>query len=157
MKRNCWSCQMSGDEVGTMRRRIAAAIPHGAAEAAWVTMPGLAQLLVAVVLEDSPGPGLQPDYERRNRYLLMAVGAAAAAGVPVGFLMDRGEPDWPCVMFELPTGQVGWHLPRHDVAYDGHTTPEKNTRVDAWLAQIEEDAEDPIDHARRVSAADLGW
>lgn len=104
----------------------------------YATVPGLPELLAAAVLEDSPGEGQPIDYSRRNRYVLMAVGAAAAAGVPVGFLIDPAEPDWPCIMFELPTGQVGWHLPRHDVAYDGHTTPDKNRRVDAWLAQIEE-------------------
>lgn len=124
--------------VDHVRQQIARAIPPAAAEAEWVTIPGLPQLLAAAVLEDSPGEGRTPDYERRNRYVLMAVGAAAAAGIPVGFLIDPAEPDWPCVMFELPTGQVGWHLPRHGIAYDGHTTPDKNRRVDAWLAQIEE-------------------
>jgi hypothetical protein len=111
--------------------------PAGAAIASWLRIPGLPQLLASAVLEDG-GPGRDPDYTWRNRYLLIAVGAAAASGVPVGFRFDPKEPDWPVVYFELPTGQqVSWHLPRHEREYDGHSTPEKNQRIDAWLAQIE--------------------
>lgn len=126
------------DPVEDVRYRMAAMIGTLAQSPTWVTTPGLAPLLSAVVLEDAPGQGRTPDYDKRNHYLLMAIGAAAVAGVPVGVLIDPAEPDWPCVMFELPTGQVGWHLPRHEVAYDGHTTPDKNRRVNAWLAQLEE-------------------
>jgi hypothetical protein len=111
--------------------------PPDGATAIWLRIPGLPQLLASAVLEDG-GPGRDPDYTRRNRYLLIAVGAAAAAGIPVGFRFDPKEPDWPVVYFELPgVGQVSWHLPQHEQEYDGHSTPTKNQRIDTWLAQIE--------------------
>lgn len=114
--------------------------PDGAATAVWLRIPGLPQLLASAVLEDG-GPHRDPDYMWRNRYLLIAVGAAAASGIPVGFRIDPNEPDWPVVYFELPTGQqVSWHLPQHEREYDGHSTPEKNQRIDEWLAQIEAEA-----------------
>jgi len=82
------------------------------------------------------------DYERRNQLVLMAIGAAAAEGVPVGIRLDPSEPEWPVVYFELPTGQASWHLPQHVLAYDGHTTEEKYRRLAAALWP---------------ATADLGW
>lgn len=72
------------------------------------------------------------DYETRNRFVIGAVFVALGAGLVAGFRIDLQEPDWPAAFIELPTGQVSWHLPQHGVAYDGHTTDEKNGRIDAF-------------------------
>lgn len=72
-------------------------------------------------------------YGVRNNLILRAAGAAAGAGIPIGICFDPKEPEWPCVMFELPTGQVGWHLPQHKQAYDGHSDEEKWKRIRQWL------------------------
>lgn len=125
-------------DVGPAVTCLGGPAPEGAATAQWLRIPGLPQLLAAAALEDG-SENRDPNYLWRNRYLLVAVGAAAAAGVPVGFRFDPAEPEWPVVYFELPTGQqVSWHLPQHEKPWDGHATPLKNARIDEWLAQIEE-------------------
>lgn len=93
--------------------------------------------LLDLVLEMETPPfsgDLQEMYEARNRLLLRAVGAAAVAGISVGFRLDPKEPEWPVVYFELPTGQVSWHLPQHPKEWDGHDTLEKFERIRRWLS-----------------------
>ncbi|OLE23443.1 MAG: hypothetical protein AUG49_16030 [Catenulispora sp. 13_1_20CM_3_70_7] len=93
----------------------------------------LAMLLGTIHHHDvAPASVGPPNYEARNRLLLFAIGAAVTEGIPVGFLFDPAEPEWPCVMFELPTGQVGWHLPQHGTPYDGHDTRTKYERIRAF-------------------------
>lgn len=75
----------------------------------------------------------QEYYDERNKLVLLMVGAAADAGIPVGFRLDENEPEWPVVYFELPTGQVSWHLPRHVREWDGHDTTTKHYRINEWL------------------------
>ena len=81
----------------------------------------------------------EKDYDKRNNAVYAAVAEARAAGYPAGFRIDPAEPDWPVAYIELPlAGQVSWHLPAHGVAYDGHTTPQKNARVRRYLGRIGE-------------------
>lgn len=75
----------------------------------------------------------RPALAERNRLILYAISAAVTEGVPVGILIDPAEPEWPCVMFELPgIGQVGWHVPQHRHPYDGHDTRTKYERIRAF-------------------------
>lgn len=67
-------------------------------------------------------------YDVRNRSVFAAVGLAAMCGYPCGVRLDQSEPEWPVVYIELPTGQVSWHLPQHERAWDGHSTEEKYRR-----------------------------
>lgn len=70
-----------------------------------------------------------PDYDKRYRCLLEALIFATSAGVPSGIRLDPEEPEWPVMFFELPTGQVSWHLPQHVRPWDGHTNEEKHDRI----------------------------
>lgn len=90
----------------------------------------LEEALHLAVMYDTDPP---VDYRLRNEWILRAVGLAADHEPPitVGFRIDPAEPEWPVVYFELPTGQVSWHLPQHSNAWDGHDTPTKNERVTA--------------------------
>lgn len=72
-------------------------------------------------------------YAERNRLVYMAMGRAASAGMDVGFRIDPEEPEWPVAYIELPTGQVSWHMPQHSKPWDGHTTTEKNARVQDFV------------------------
>jgi len=65
------------------------------------------------------------------------VGVSGASG---GWWPDGEE--WAVVWCDLPTGQVGWHLPQEmvpslleerDPLYDGYTTTEKNERLARWV------------------------
>lgn len=80
-------------------------------------------------------------YSERNK---IAAGLARLfrswVGTPVP--VDEHGNEWPVLYIELPTGQVSWHfsaadaallegIPRSDEAWDGHTTDEKYTRLQA--------------------------
>jgi hypothetical protein len=67
---------------------------------------------------------------------------ALAIGLKVGLINDPDEPDWPVMMIDLPTGQVGWHLPKEDIIgnwpqyngnWDGHSLEEKRERLHRFL------------------------
>lgn len=77
------------------------------------------------------------DYEARATAVYKAMGRAAAAGIPVGIRNDPQEPEWPVVYFELPTGQISYHMPEHPVEYDLHDTPEKRARIARFLLDDE--------------------
>jgi hypothetical protein len=93
---------------------------------------GVLALLLGTIHHHDVAPVGPPNYEARNRLILLAISAAVTEGVPVGILFDPAEPEWPCVMFELPTGQVGWHVPQHGTPYDGHGTRTKYERIRAF-------------------------
>jgi hypothetical protein len=101
-------------------------------------MRGLRETLDAIVELERKVPDSAPEEERqamyvqRQKLLLEAIGWAGYEDIPVGFRIDPAEPEWPCVYFELPTGQVSWHMPQHPRAWDGHTTLEKWTRIASW-------------------------
>lgn len=69
------------------------------------------------------------NYEYRYHFVMEAVARAVSLGYSAGFAIDPKEPDWPVAYIELPTGQVSWHMPKHPVPYDGHTTEEKYARL----------------------------
>lgn len=78
-----------------------------------------------------------PDYESRNRLLMLAMGAAQMEGVPCGLRIDPSEPEWPVVYFELPepSGQVSFHLPQHERPWDGHDKAEAHARIARYVAE----------------------
>lgn len=73
------------------------------------------------------------DYERRNNSIIHAMSEAVGCGYKAGFRIDPNEPAWPIAFIELPTGQVSWHLPQHEPAWDGHTAEEKYARVGEFI------------------------
>jgi hypothetical protein len=89
---------------------------------------------LAIVASYDGRDGDPVDYTRRYEWLIRAALDAVNRGIPVGFRIDPAEPEWPVIMFELPTGQVSWHLPQHPMPWDGHTTDEKYARIDAFRA-----------------------
>ena len=67
-------------------------------------------------------------YDYRNWQVYQAVYLAISIGFRAGFRFDPAEPHWPVAFIELPTGQVSWHLPEHDIPWDGHSTELKYFR-----------------------------
>lgn len=88
----------------------------------------LPQLLAAIREADT-------DYPKRYDLILEAIAVARKHGIAAGFRIDQKEPAWPVAFLELPTGQVSWHLPGHDVEWDGHTTEEKFERIERFIQQ----------------------
>ena len=87
---------------------------------------------------------LNDAYFDRNQSVMVMAKMAMKLGYKVGLKTDPDEPDWPVLMIDLPTGQVGWHLPRKEVAgewpdydgeWDGHTLEEKRKRMMEFLRQ----------------------
>lgn len=87
-------------------------------------------------------------YEERNQCVALIARMAIAAGWRAGVAktaIEGWSADWhSCCYVDLPTGQVSWHyhdshawmfadLPAYDGVWDGHTTPEKYTRVNTAL------------------------
>lgn len=83
-------------------------------------------------------------YHQRN----MLVGLLSKL-YPSWINLDPGEPDWPVVLIQLPTGQVSWHITyqeRYSIfahiygesgpPWDGHDDVEKWRRVSAMLGPI---------------------
>lgn len=89
-------------------------------------------------------------YDERARVVIALARAAQVIGCRVGFGVDPREPEWPVLFIDLPTGQVSWHLTAdqrtklapdigvYDGQWDGHSTPEKYERLDAWRAPTPE-------------------
>lgn len=75
------------------------------------------------------------DYTKRYHLLIAAHLAALSCGIASGFRLDPKEPEWPVIFFELPTGQVSWHVLQHQQAWDGHTTAQKHERIRAVIEQ----------------------
>lgn len=77
------------------------------------------------------------DDTARNATVLQALALAARNGFAVGFRLDPAAPAWPVAYIELPDGQVSWHLPQHERAWDGHDTAAKYRRCRAFRARYE--------------------
>lgn len=77
-------------------------------------------------------------YYDRNQAIMALAKLAIQQGYTVGVKIDPNEPNWPVLMVDLPTGQVGWHLPKDELIgewpeykkeWDGHTLNEKRKRM----------------------------
>lgn len=87
-------------------------------------------------------------YFDRNQAVMALAKLAMLQGYKAGLRIDPNEPDWPVLMIDLPSGQVGWHLPKneligtwpeYDQAWDGHNLNEKRQRLARFLADEPED------------------
>lgn len=91
-------------------------------------------------------------YLERNQCVALIAKMALSLGLKAGTArtaIEGWSEDWHgCVYIDLPDGQVSWHyhdsqahlfadLPAYDGAWDGHDTPEKYRRVNAYRAQEE--------------------
>lgn len=54
---------------------------------------------------------LDDAYYDRNQAVQAMAKMAQQLGMKVGLRQDIDEPGWPVLMIDLPTGQVGYHLP----------------------------------------------
>lgn len=95
----------------------------------------LASLLMLVALIDQPPAGEDVNYARRNELVIEALYVADRIGLSAGVRLDPEQPAWPVVFIELPDGQVSWHLPEYEQAWDGHTTAQKYLRVAAFVSR----------------------
>ena len=85
---------------------------------------------------------LQDAYFDRNQAVQGLGRLALELGYTAGLKIDPKEPDWPVLMIDLPSGQVGWHLPAEEIIgdwpeypgdYDGHSLEEKRQRMAKFL------------------------
>lgn len=90
---------------------------------------------------DNHKQALDAVYAERNQCVALIARMASIMGNRVGLRTSSDfEPGWQnCIMIDLPTGQVSWHLkdselplfnfPDYPDAWDGHSTQEKYRRV----------------------------
>ena len=87
---------------------------------------------------------LDDAYFDRNQSVMVLARMALKLGFNVGLIDDPDEPEWPVLMVDLPTGQVGWHLPKDEIIgdwpqyngrYDGHTLKEKRRRLSVVIKE----------------------
>ena len=89
--------------------------------------------LLKMALRKAQFADLSGLYDDRAVAISEVIGYCEPAGIAWGIRIDTSEPQWPVVYFELPTGQVSYHMPQHPISWDGHTTDEKNSRINAYL------------------------
>ena len=86
---------------------------------------------------------LNDAYFDRNQAVMAMARMALQLGYRVGLKKDPKEPDWPVLMIDLPTGQVGYHLPIEEVVgawpeygdeWDGHSLAKKRERIERFLS-----------------------
>lgn len=86
---------------------------------------------------------LDDAYFERNQAVMAMAKLAMSQGYKVGLRVDPAEPDWPVLMIDLPTGQIGYHLPKDEVVgewpdyekeWDGHSLAEKRKRLKKYIA-----------------------
>ena len=94
--------------------------------------------------EITQSSGLDDAYFDRNQAVMVMAKLALAQGYSAGLQVDPAEPDWPVLMIDLPTGQVGYHLPREELVgnwpdypgeWDGHSLAEKRQRLKRFLEE----------------------
>ena len=82
-------------------------------------------------------------YLDRNLAVMALAKLAEQQGYPVGIMQDPQQPGWPVIMIDLPSGQVGWHIPESDLLgswqkysdeWDGHNLKDKRQRLAQFLA-----------------------
>jgi len=88
---------------------------------------------------------LDDAYFDRNQAVMAFGKLAQKLGYKVGLKVDPKEPDWPVLMIDLPTGQVGWHLPKDEIIgqwpeyegeWDGHSLEEKRNRLAEFIKSL---------------------
>jgi hypothetical protein len=90
---------------------------------------------------------VDPDeiYEDRNLLAQLAAALAQMLGLASGVGTDPNEPDWPVIYLDLPTGQVSWHIPQHELVahlepylrdWDGHSSADKRDRIRQFLDKV---------------------
>ena len=86
---------------------------------------------------------LDDAYFDRNQAVMALAKLARQQGYKTGVHVDPNEPEWPVLMIDLPSGQVGWHLPKQELlgqwpeyaqAWDGHDLEEKRRRMAGFIA-----------------------
>ncbi|MDH4317173.1 MAG: hypothetical protein OEV64_02175 [Desulfobulbaceae bacterium] len=88
---------------------------------------------------------LNDAYFDRNQAVMALARLAKKLGWEVGLKTDPAEPDWPVLMIDLPTGQVGYHLPKNEIVgewpeytkeWDGHSLEDKRRRIVELLTDV---------------------
>lgn len=88
---------------------------------------------------------LNDAYYDRNQAVMALARLAEKLGWEVGLKTDPAEPDWPVLMIDLPTGQVGYHLPKGEIVgewpeytkeWDGHSLEDKRQRIGELLTGL---------------------
>lgn len=101
---------------------------------------------------------LDEAYFDRNQAILALAKLARQQGYTVGLRIDPAEPGWPVLMIDLPTGQVGWHLPAAEIVgdwpsykkeWDGHSLEEKRERLKQFIQSNAPALADQINVDRR--------
>ena len=97
--------------------------------------------------EPTQSSTLNDAYFDRNQAVMAMARRALQLGYRVGLKKDPQEPDWPVLMIDLPTGQVGYHLPKAEVVgrwpdyageWDGHSLEDKRERLRKFIIGREE-------------------
>lgn len=73
------------------------------------------------------------DLQKRNNLIYEALSEATQIGIKCGLCLDSEEPDQPIAVFDLPKGQVAWHMGTIGLEYDRHTDEENRTRLEEYL------------------------
>lgn len=90
---------------------------------------------------------LDDAYFDRNQAVMALARLARKQGFKVGLHIDPEEPEWPVLMIDLPTGQVGWHLkkedliglwPEYEKEWDGHSLDVKRDRMKTFIRNFKE-------------------
>lgn len=89
------------------------------------------QILFAQI--DEVEQSKKQDLQKRNNLVYEALGEATKIGIKCGISLDSDAPHWPIVVFELPTGQVVWHIATIDLKYVRHTEEENRCRLGEYL------------------------
>src|SRR5579859_7928922 len=98
----------------------------------------LDQALEMYKADQTQALALDAVYSERNQCVALIARMALQIGYPVGLRTSSDfEPGWQkCIMMDLPTGQVSWHIkdselgllagvPEYTEEWDGHDTEEK--------------------------------
>ena len=88
---------------------------------------------------------------------------ARLLGWNAGLGEDRDEPNWPVLFVDTPFGQVSWHMPKNEIfcnwkqyelSWDGHSTKEKRSRLEALLKWLERQHKMPLEKRQYSIALD---
>ena len=69
----------------------------------------------------------------RFKLIIQLMNLAIGLNYPVGMGTDNKNPGVSVAYIELPTGQISWHMPNDNNIWDGHSTEEKDKRIEEFL------------------------